>query len=99
MGDATEQKDGYVLLRVRVQPKASRDAIVREPDGRIRVALTAPPVEGEANRALCVFLAKSLNLPKRCVSLTAGEKSREKTVRIDGITMENLLGIIKDAKG
>lgn len=82
---AAEQKDGYVLLHVRVQPKASRNAVLAESGGRIRIALTAPPVEGEANQALCAFLAKQLGLPKRAVSLVAGQKSREKTVRLEGV--------------
>jgi uncharacterized protein (TIGR00251 family) len=87
-----------VLLRVRVQPKASRNALVVEDDGRIRVALTAPPVEGEANEALKAFLAKTLGVPRRAVSLVQGEKSRDKTVRIRGVTAEHVrrtLGMIK----
>lgn len=88
-----EQKDGYVLVRVRVQPKASREALVREPDGRIRVALTAPPVEGAANKALCAFLAKRLGIAKSLVSLHSGEKSREKTVRIEGISADEIQAV------
>ncbi len=82
-----EEKDGHLLLRVRVQPKASRDAVRFEPDGRIRVALTAPPVEGAANKALVAFLAKRLGLSKSKLKLVAGDKSREKTLRIEGYTM------------
>lgn len=81
---------GAVLLSVRVQPKASRNAVVLEADGRVRVALTAPPVDGEANEALREFLAKSLGVPKRAVSLVRGERSREKTVAIAGMTETDL---------
>jgi len=80
-----EQKNGYVVLRVRVQPKASQDAVRIEADGRIRIALTAPPVEGAANAALCAFLAKCCRIPKRAVSIQSGESSREKAVRIEGV--------------
>lgn len=78
-----EEKDGYLLLRLRVQPKASRNAAIVE-DGRLRVALTAPPVEGAANKALRQFMAKHLGLAKNAVSIVAGEKSREKTLRLEG---------------
>ena len=88
---AVEQKDGYVLLHVRVQPKASRNAIVCESNGRIRVALTAPPVEGAANSALCAFLAKALGLRKGAVSLVSGQKAREKSLRLDGTTCAAVL--------
>lgn len=85
-----EQRGTDVLLHVRVQPKASRNDVRVEPDGRIRIALTAPPVEGEANKALCEYLAKRLGLPKRAVTLESGEKSREKTVRIADTDTESL---------
>jgi len=73
------------ILQVRVQPRASRNAIIREPDGRVRVALTAPPVAGAANKALTVFLASVFGVAKRAVTVTAGAKSRNKTVRIEGL--------------
>jgi hypothetical protein len=79
-----------VLLRVRVQPKASRNALVVEGDGRIRVALTAPPIDGAANEALKAFLAKALSVPRRAVVLVQGEKSRDKTVSIQGVTAEHI---------
>jgi uncharacterized protein (TIGR00251 family) len=94
--NALEDRGGHLLLRVRVQPKASRDAILVAEDGRIRVALTAPPVEGAANKALCAFVAKQLGLTKRCVAIAAGEKSREKTLRLEEIGLRearNRLGV------
>ncbi len=81
---AIEVRDGRVHLRVRVQPKASRNAFRIEPDGRLRVALTAPPVEGAANKALRAFVAKSLGLAKSSVTLTTGAKSRDKVLRLEG---------------
>ena len=79
-----------MLLHVRVQPKASRNAIILEPDGRIRTALTAPPIEGAANKALVDFVAKTLGVSKSAVSVVKGEKSREKTVRVDGCSAVNV---------
>lgn len=82
--DSIEEKGGAVYLRLRVQPKASREEIRCEPDGRIRIALTAPPVEGKANTALKAFLSKRLGVPKRAIDIAGGEKSREKRVKIEG---------------
>ena len=66
-------------------PRASRNSIRAEPDGPVRVALTAPPVDGQANKALRAFVAKSLGLPKADVTLVAGERGRDKVLRIDHV--------------
>jgi uncharacterized protein (TIGR00251 family) len=84
---AIEEKDGSVWIRVRVQPKASREGVTGEAQGRIRIALTAPPVDGEANAALVAFIAKTLGLPKRGVEITAGTRGREKTIRVEGLRL------------
>ena len=81
-------KDGAVHVRVRVQPRASRDAVTIGADGRIRIALTAPPVEGEANDALCAFIAKRVGAPKRAVSVVSGMRCREKVLRVEGIDVK-----------
>lgn len=91
-----EQRDGYVLLRVRVQPKASKNAIRIEADGRIRIALTAPPVDGAANSALCAFIAKQLHLSKRQVSLESGDKCRDKALRITGTSAQAIEACLID---
>jgi uncharacterized protein (TIGR00251 family) len=83
--EPVEGHSDHVLIRVRVQPRASRNALSNHKDGGIRVALTAPPVDGAANKALEEFLAEALGLAKRSVQVTAGLKSREKTVRVEGI--------------
>lgn len=85
-----EQKGADVLLRVRVQPKASRDAIIHAPDGRVRIALTAPPVEGAANAALTTFLSRHLRIAKSRISIEHGTKSREKVVRILSVNVEEI---------
>lgn len=60
---AVRQEGGTASFRVRLQPKASRDAIVGEVDGVLRLRVTAPPVEGRANEACLRLLAKRLDLP------------------------------------
>jgi uncharacterized protein (TIGR00251 family) len=74
-----------VRVPIRVAPRASRDAIVGVHDGALKIALTAPPVEGAANDALVRLLAKALGVPKGAVRLVQGERSRDKVVEIDGV--------------
>ena len=94
--EAVSEEKGKVFLIVRVQPKASRDALACEPDGRIRVALKAPPIEGAANKALKTFLAKQLGVPKRAIEIVSGEKSREKRLMIEGLTLERARKALHD---
>ncbi len=70
-------------LAVRVTPRASRNAIVGVlDDGTIKIHLTAPPVEGEANQALLDFLAKVLSVPKSHLEIVAGHNGRDKLISI-----------------
>lgn len=89
MGKPERKVVPRAVLRVRVQPKASRNGIRVGDDGRIRVALTAPPVEGEANRALCAFVARVMGVPKSAVTVVGGVRSREKAIAVEGISEED----------
>jgi uncharacterized protein (TIGR00251 family) len=73
-------------LRVRVQPRASREAIVGFREDVLRVAVTAPPVDGEANQAVRRLLARALRVAPAAVTLLAGERGRDKVMRIEGLT-------------
>ena len=73
-------------VNVRLQPRASRDEIVGERGGTLLVRLTAPPVEGRANEALCRLLARSLGVAPTRVSLLRGAKSRDKVVQLGGLS-------------
>jgi uncharacterized protein (TIGR00251 family) len=82
-GASWYQRDGVdVVLRVLVQPRASREAFAGVVGDRLKVSLTAPPVEGAANAALCAFLAKQFGVPKRHVQLESGDTGRRKRVRV-----------------
>lgn len=83
-----ELRDGCVHVHVRVQPRASANGIRPAAAGCIRVSLTAPPVDGEANEALEAFLAKTAGIPKSAARVVRGEKSREKVVALPGIDLE-----------
>jgi len=77
---------GSVMFDILVQPRASRAKIGPVHDGRLKVAVTSPPVDGEANAAVIELLAKTLGVARSAVEVVAGASSRRKTVRIAGIT-------------
>lgn len=83
-----EQPDGSLLLAVKVVPGASRQRIVGMHGEAIKVAVTAPPEAGKANRAVCELLAEVIGVPARNVTVAAGASSPFKTIRIIGVTAE-----------
>lgn len=83
-----------LTIDVLVQPRASRAKIGPRHDGRIKIAVTAPPVDGEANAAVIELLAKSLGVAKSAVEVIAGASSRRKTIRIDGVTAEQIEALL-----
>ena len=81
-------------LDIRVQPRASRNAIEidgKHPDVKIIVRVTAAPESGKANDAVVALLAKRLGVPKRSVQIVRGHKSRDKRISIDGISLKKSL--------
>ncbi len=81
---ARDASEGAVL-ELLVQPRASRTRVVGEHDGRLKIQLAAPPVDGEANAALLAFLAAALDARRTDVALLAGETGRRKRVRVAGV--------------
>jgi len=82
--DIRDGPDG-TTFRVRVQPRASREAFGGEREGALVVRLTAPPVEGAANRALTRFLGRALGVAPSAVTITSGGGGRNKRVVVAGI--------------
>ena len=80
------ERNGEVRFAVRVQPRASRNAIEGVREGALVVRLTAPPAEGEANEALTGLLAAGLNVPKSAVRILSGARGRLKRVAVLGAT-------------
>lgn len=76
-----------LLLRVYIQPKASRDNIVGLHGDEIKIAITAPPVDGKANAHLAKYLAKLCKVSKSSVCIEKGELGRHKTIRISEPTV------------
>ncbi len=79
-----------MLITVRVVPRSSRNSLEWE-QGVLKARLVAPPVDGAANEALVALLAERLNLPKRAIQIVRGATSRQKTVEIVGITIEEMV--------
>ena len=88
---------GGVELSVLVQPRASRTKIVGEHAGLLKIQLAAPPVDGEANAALVEFLARHFEVPRRQVSLAAGDASRRKRVVLLGLDVARAEAVISAA--
>ena len=76
---------GGTLVEVRVIPRAAKSALGGERDGALLVRLAAPPVDGQANAALLAFLASTLGVPKRAVSIVHGGTTRHKRVLVAGL--------------
>lgn len=79
-----------ITVEILVQPRASRAKIGPMHDGRIKVAVTAPPVDGEANEAVIALFAQRLGIARGDVALVAGASSRRKTLRIERVTAQQL---------
>ena len=77
-------------IRVRVQPGSSKNQILGFEGDVLRVKLTAPPVEGKANKALIAFLAEALGVRKSAVSIAMGHAGREKIVDVEGLDGDEL---------
>ena len=80
-----------VSIRVKVQPRASKNQVAGFMEGVVKLRLTAPPVDGAANKACCEFLAGLLGVAKSRVEITQGQTGRNKTIRIEGISADAVL--------
>jgi uncharacterized protein len=81
-------------IPVRLQPRARANEIVGERDGVLVVRVNAPPLDGRANDALCRLIAKRARVGVRSVSVVRGASSREKVVRVEGVSLEELRGAL-----
>lgn len=79
-----------MVVAVRVKPRASQTRVEGERGGRLIIQVTAPPLDGRANEAVCKLLAKALGMPASRVTIVGGERSRDKLVRIGGITVDTV---------
>ncbi|MFA5257045.1 MAG: DUF167 domain-containing protein [Opitutales bacterium] len=84
-------EDSSCLLPLRVVPNASRAQIADwQADGRLKIKVAVPPEGGRANKAVEELLAKALGLPKRAVEVEQGMSSREKLLRVRGLSLDEV---------
>jgi uncharacterized protein len=77
---------GGVTFAVKVQPRARKNAVTGKVGEALKLALTAPPLEGRANQALIQFLADFFEIPSASVTIASGAKSKLKRVRVSGVS-------------
>jgi len=90
----TDTPPGAVLT-LRIVPRAAKNAIVGAHGDALKIRLCAPPVDGAANAALIEFLSDTLSLPRARIRLLSGQTSRSKRVRLEGITVGEVRGMLE----
>jgi hypothetical protein len=95
MKSVLRRSDEGTIIEITVQPRASRSELAGVHEGRLKLRITAPPVEGEANRECIHFLAKLLHVPKSSVVLLQGLKSRRKTFLVREMAVDEVLRILQ----
>ncbi len=90
---ADDRGTGAVTFEIFVEPRASRAQIGPRHDGRIKVSVTSAPVDGEANAAVIELLADALGVTRRAITVVAGLSSRRKTIRVTGVTQDQVEGL------
>ena len=83
-----------ITVDILVQPRASRAKIGPMHDGRLKIAVTAPPVDGEANAAVVELIAKRLGIARGAIEIVAGTGSRKKTLRIANVTAQQIAELV-----
>lgn len=86
-------------FQVKVQPRAKKNAITGEVGDALKLALTAPAIEGRANQACIAYLAELLNVPRSSVTIAAGHSSRNKVIRVAGVSAAGVEKGLREAVG
>lgn len=87
------KKEEGLTVSLKISPNASKNEIIKTEDG-VKVKITAPPVDGKANKSLIEFLSKTFKIPKSSIEILRGETSKEKTLLIK-ITDDDKIAMIK----
>lgn len=91
-------RDGRLVFRVQVVPRSSRSEVAGEHNGSLRVRVSAPPVEGAANKELTALLAKAFKVSRGAVNILSGQSSRLKQVSIEGVNSSELSELLRGVK-
>lgn len=97
MSYITAKNDNEVLLSVYVQPKSSRNRIAGIHDNMLKIAITAPPVDGKANSQITAFIAKLFKVPKSAITIVSGHQGRKKKITVSGINTTTAHNILSEA--
>jgi len=89
-----KEAEESVIFSMRIQPRASKNEIVRMEGGKLKIRLTAPPVDGAANEALVTFLAAQLKVSRSQVTVVSGHTGREKIIRIQGLAGQDVRQVL-----
>ena len=97
VSEATKMPDQTnTVIRVKLLPKSSRNQIVGREGDFFKVKVVAPPIEGKANKALVALLAGKLRVPKGAIEIISGKSSRLKSIRIDGLSAEEIVRVLEE---
>lgn len=83
-------------LAIRVQPRAKRTEVAGERGGVVVIRVSAPPVDGKANEAVVRLIARHLRVPKSAVAIVRGQGARDKQVRVDGMSADQIRAALLD---
>ncbi|MDN5322293.1 MAG: uncharacterized protein PWQ67_747 [Clostridia bacterium] len=89
-----KENEAGLLVKIKVQPRASKNEIKGIQGNALKVRLTSPPVDGAANLACQNFFAQLLKIPKNHVKITSGLTNRNKTLLIEGLSKTEFMDII-----
>ncbi len=78
-------------MQIRVVPRAKRNSVEIGSDGQVKVRVTAVPERGKANAAVIALLSKRIGVPKRDIEIVRGHTARDKTVRVEGATRDEII--------
>ncbi|MEZ5307309.1 MAG: DUF167 domain-containing protein [Pyrinomonadaceae bacterium] len=92
--DFVRETESGVFLDIRVSPRSSRSGVTEVSEGRLKVRLNSPPVDGAANKEIVRLFSKLTGKAKSLVNIDSGEKSRNKTLHISDITKAELLACL-----
>jgi len=85
-----KEKNGRIEITVSTKPGAKKTRVIGEVAGELKIEVTAPPVEGKANKAVIKLVAEWLDIARSRVSIVSGETSRKKRLSIDGVAAETI---------
>jgi len=83
-----------IILSIRTQPGSSKNRIIGEYGGRLKLAVTAAPEKGKANKAVIELLADTLHINESSIQIISGESSRDKRLMIEGLTPEDIKSLL-----